>query len=414
MAERRDRPGRVLFVGHGAERTGPPIGLLHLLRWIRANTDVDFEVLLLEGGELEEDYRAVAPTTVLHESVRPPRTTALAQLLGDGLGRRELADRVRTAGYRRRLRHLRGFATVYLNSAWCVRALRYLPLGDAQVVAAVHELSVGLEYHLDDRHRRLLLERPDHYLVVSGAVRSQLVDRYGIDPGRISLHHEMIAIEADPPARRAADGPRVVGASGLLRWRKGPDLFVAVAADVRRRRPDLDVRWRWIGGLAADPDPRATRFDRDAAGLGDVLELVGHVDRPVLHYRDLDVLLLPSREDAYPLVCLEAASVGVPVICFDNGGMPEFVSGSVDGVVDPRAEPPDAPGAPAGHVVAYPDLREMADRVIELLDDPEEARRLGACGADRVRRLHAVEVAAPRLVADLAPWFHPGPGGGGR
>ena len=43
---------KVLFCSHAAERTGPPIIMLHLARWLRANTDVDFELLFLQGGEL--------------------------------------------------------------------------------------------------------------------------------------------------------------------------------------------------------------------------------------------------------------------------------------------------------------------------------------------------------------------------
>jgi glycosyltransferase involved in cell wall biosynthesis len=411
----------VLFVGHGAERTGPPIGLLHLLRWVRANTDLEFEVLLLEGGVLLDDYRALAPTWVLDESVRLPRLVVLAEVLS-GWGLTGLGDRLRVLGYRRRLRRIHDVGVVYLNSAWCIRALRYVHAPDATVIAAVHEMEVGIDYHLDEPHRRLLLERPDRFLVVSAAVRRNLVERHGVDPERISLHHEMVTIEEeapDPDRAQERHGPAVVGASGLLRWRKGPDLLLAVAVAVRRRRPDLSVCWAWVGGRPDAPDVTSIGDDLVAAGLEGAVVLEGETDRPVQRFRDLDVFVLASREDAYPLVCLEAASVGVPVVCFDTGGMQEFVSGSVDGVTDPRAEPPGEPGEPCGHVVAYPDVEEMAGRVIELLDDPARARRLGATGAARVRRLHAVEVAAPRLVADLAPWLDRRPSaaaeaGGGR
>lgn len=401
---------KVLFVGHGAERTGPPIGLLHLLRWVAANTDLDFEVLLLDGGDLLDDYRALAPVTVLDESTKPPKLAALGMALEHRFGLTGAANRLRVLAYRRRLRAMTGFRTVYFNCAWTIRALEYLPVtDDTIVVAAVHELSVGLEYHLSDHHRRILVDRPDHYLVVSGAVRRELIDRHGVDPADISLHHEMIAIEAEPPERSTGgDRPFVVGASGLLRWRKGPELFLAIAAEVRHRRPDLDVRWLWIGGEPDDPDRRAIRFDREAAGLADVVELVGHVARPLELYADLDLLLLTSREDAYPLVCLEAASVGVPVLTFVNGGMPEFVSGSVDALVSPRGEPPTEPGRPAGYVLEFPDVVGMAGRVIELLDDPVRRNEFGECGAERVRRCHAVEVAAPRLVDDLSEWLRPG------
>lgn len=402
-------PDKVLFVGHGAERTGPPIGLLHLLRWIKANTDIDFEVLLLDGGDLLDEYRALAPTTVLDYSDKPPRLAQLGMFLESTFHREGATDRFRTLAYRRRLRRHGPYRTVYCNSAWTIRVLEYVRMGEqTKVVAAVHELSVGVDYHLSDHHRQLLIDRPDHFLVVSDAVRRNMIDTYGVDPGRISLHHEMIAIEADPPVRdEDAARPSRVAASGLFRWRKGPDLFFAIVADIRRRRPDLDVSWAWIGGDPGAPDRQALRFDVEAAGLADVLELTGHLDRPLDYYQDLDVLVLTSREDAYPLVCLEAASVGVPIVTFVNGGMPEFVDGRVDALEGPRDEPPTEPGRPAGFVVPFPDLRQMADRIIELLDDPSESRRRGACGAERVRRLHAVEVAAPRLVEDLAEWLLP-------
>lgn len=400
-----ERPAKVLFVGHGAERTGPPIGLLHLLRWVHEHTELDFEVLLLEGGVLEEEYRRLAPVHVLDEAARPTRLGVLGQIVS-GWGFERLGDRLRVIGNRRRLRGIRDVGVVYVNSAWCIRALDYLQAPDATVIAAVHELEVGLDYHLDERLRRLLLDRSDRFLVVSGAVRRNLVERHGVDPARISLHHEMIAIERDPPPRQPErPGPRLVGASGLLRWRKGPDLFLEVAAIVRRRRPDLEVRWTWIGGRGAPGELPVIEGDRDAAGLDGLVDFEGATERPLDRFAQLDVFVLTSREDAYPLVCLEAASVGVPVVCFDTGGMPELVRGSVEHLDDPRGEPPTQPGAPCGRVVPYPDLEAMADAVIELLDDPAEAIALGATGAARVRRCHAVEVAAPRLVHDLAPWL---------
>ena len=56
-------PPSILFVSHDASRTGAPIALLTFLRWLRANTDYRFEVLLGCGGPLEPAFEALAPTT---------------------------------------------------------------------------------------------------------------------------------------------------------------------------------------------------------------------------------------------------------------------------------------------------------------------------------------------------------------
>jgi hypothetical protein len=56
-------PPSILFVSHDASRTGAPIALLTFLRWLRANTDYRFEILLGSGGPLEPAFESVAPTT---------------------------------------------------------------------------------------------------------------------------------------------------------------------------------------------------------------------------------------------------------------------------------------------------------------------------------------------------------------
>src|SRR5258708_36960703 len=50
---------RVLFVSHDASRTGSPMVLLTLQRWLRANLDIDIRTLLLEGGPLEAEFEAL-------------------------------------------------------------------------------------------------------------------------------------------------------------------------------------------------------------------------------------------------------------------------------------------------------------------------------------------------------------------
>jgi len=47
---------KILFVSHEATRTGAPMILIHLLTWIKSNTDLKFNILLLKGGELSSDF----------------------------------------------------------------------------------------------------------------------------------------------------------------------------------------------------------------------------------------------------------------------------------------------------------------------------------------------------------------------
>jgi len=86
--------------------------------------------------------------------------------------------------------------------------------------------------------------------------------------------------------------------------------------------------------------------------------ITGMTEDPFQYYSKLDVFLMTSREDPFPLVNLEAAQCGLPIICFDrSGGSVEFVTSDV------------------GFVVPYADTDAMAEKVMELKNDPGLLKR---------------------------------------
>ena len=55
-------------------------------------------------------------------------------------------------------------------------------------------------------------------------------------------------------------------------------------------------------------------------GLGANYRYTDLIPRPFDHYGAFDILAMVSREDPFPLVNLECAALGVPVVCFDAAG----------------------------------------------------------------------------------------------
>jgi glycosyltransferase involved in cell wall biosynthesis len=106
-------------------------------------------------------------------------------------------------------------------------------------------------------------------------------------------------------------------------------------------------------------------------------------------YQAADVFVLPSREDPFPLVCLEAAATGLPVVAFrEAGGMASFIEDD------------------AGLVVEEIGGGSLAAAIRRLELDPELRSRLGHRGAAKVRERHDVADAARRirqLLGGLAP-----------
>jgi glycosyltransferase involved in cell wall biosynthesis len=142
------------------------------------------------------------------------------------------------------------------------------------------------------------------------------------------------------------------------------------------------VHFVWVGGGSPQDHRLAElRLDAQTAGVGDIMHFPGTRPNAAEYFCAFDVFALVSREDSYPLVCLEVASLGTPILCFDRaGGAREFVEDD------------------CGFVVPYLEVEVMAERTLELLASDELRRRMGECAKAKVRRRHDVTVAAPRVL----------------
>jgi glycosyltransferase involved in cell wall biosynthesis len=87
---------------------------------------------------------------------------------------------------------------------------------------------------------------------------------------------------------------------------------------------------------------------------------LGYRDDLAEVYRQLAVLLIPSRSEGLPNVALEAMAHGVPVVATSVGGLPEVVTDGENGFLAP---PEDA--------------EALAQRILGILEDPPLRTRLG-------------------------------------
>jgi glycosyltransferase involved in cell wall biosynthesis len=214
----------------------------------------------------------------------------------------------------------------------------------------------------------------------------------------VLLHHEYIdPRQFDRPGpslrevermRRELDIPSeaaVVMGAGTVEWRKGPDLFVQVAAEVRRRTRD-PVSFVWVGGHLEGSDWERIRSDIERAGA-DHVRFLGFKPDPHRWFRLADVFALTSHEDPFPLVCLEHALLRHPVVTYRNGGMVELL----------EAAGPEA----ATGVVDHLDVGAFADRVIAFLESDRLRIAAGEQLERRVREHHTTETSVPQLLEDL-------------
>ena len=341
---------RILVVTHEVSRTGAPrIALLVTHALVEAGHQV--HVVSRRTGPLLEEFEAAAPTT-LEPLLRVRRRLWLTR------GLRWLAllvDELAAAATILRRRP----DVVYINSTSAAAYLRPSLWLRRAVILHAHESEELMRAFLAPQAAVALAHRAS-LIACSPSVHTALSAIAGVSAADIAL--VLSVPDADAVERLAGLDPDhdyaaadlVVGCCGSVEPRKGADLWLAVADRVLNANPEASVRFVWVGELV-DPPP-------GAAAAHDVF--LGPSANPYAHMRRFDVATLPSRDDPFPLVVLEAMLAGTPVVAFDIGGVAHQIGGT--GVV-----------VPAGDVEAF------AEAVCALLADPDRRRMLGVRARER-------------------------------
>ena len=184
------------------------------------------------------------------------------------------------------------------------------------------------------RHRTLLsLERrifEDPKLIaqcVSKMVQREIATRYGVPEVRLPVIYCGVDLERFAPERHASDRDTsrgVFGVGDATVWlfagsgwqRKGLDIAIEALAGVADPNTQL-----WVAGK---DDPRRWRALAAHHGVESRTRFLGERSDLECYYAAADGFLLPTRYDAFGLVCLEAAAAGLPVVTSKNAGAAEL------------------------------------------------------------------------------------------
>jgi len=151
----------------------------------------------------------------------------------------------------------------------------------------------------------------------------------GVDLGRFT------ARPADPALRRALGLPpdaAVVGYIGRLEHGKGPDVLLAAAERLTLKLPAATLLFVGDGPL------RPALAARAAANGVRVVFAGQRADVPAL-LRVCDVIAVPSRQEAFGRIIIEAMASGVPVVASAVGGIPEVCADRLTGLLVPPEDP---------------------------------------------------------------------------
>jgi glycosyltransferase involved in cell wall biosynthesis len=221
---------------------------------------------------------------------------------------------------------------------------------------------------------KLHARRAERVVATSAHSAARIAADYGVSAERIAVVPEPIdlalwrrALEVAPQLPRGVNS--ILCVAHLYPRKDVATLLAAMA----RLSSGAVLRVVGIGPELARLERLARRLD-----LGGRVEFLGHVPfaRLAGEYRRADVFCLPSRQEGFGIVFLEAMAAGLPIVAARAAAVPEVV--------------PDGQG---GILVPVGDEAALANALDRLFADPALRRRLSEGGRSRVERYDAPRVA---------------------
>jgi len=361
--------GKIVFISHEASRTGAPILLRDMLQWIKDNTSISFEILLKQGGELTEDFQKIAPCTTIAGMSQP-------QLI-------ELLQRF----------HRENVRLIFSNTVTNGNLQAFLAQLKIPQICHIHELDYAIKVFGEENFNNVK-NCTAKYIAPSESVKKNLVENRNISPEKIEMAYEFIPLpdfsryndDLKKKIRAELNIPEdalLIGGAGTVEWRKGTDLFFTVSKYINKRLGNK-VHFAWLGNINS-PDLFRYNYDLEKTGLTDLSHILGRRANHRDYIYAYDVFVMPSREEPFGVVNLEAAILEKPIVCFEgSGGPPEFVQNDI------------------GFVVPYLDTTKMGNKIIELLENPELRQQMGKKGAEKVKNIYNADAVTPGILKIIA------------
>ncbi|WP_288855133.1 D-inositol-3-phosphate glycosyltransferase [uncultured Corynebacterium sp.] len=270
---------------------------------------------------------------------------------------------------------------------WLLRDLWEVPLvHTAHTLAAVKNAHRTADDTQESEARRIceqqIVDNADLLVVNTVQETQDLIEHYDAPPERIVVVSPGADTELFTPgtdrnterSRRLLGIPlhmKVVAFVGRLQKFKGPEVLVRATAELIKRDPFRNVRVIFCGGPSgANATPETYQNLARELGVERYVRFIA--PRPpaelVAVYQAADIVAVPSYNESFGLVAVEAQASGTPVIAARVGGLPIAVDDGETGLLVDNHDP-----------------EAWADALEELLDNDERRIAMGEAAVDHAQ-----------------------------
>lgn len=309
----------ILFVCHDAQNAGASILSLNLVKTLKEVFQKEVIVLLLKGGPLEKEFFKYSTVINFNQS-------SLSYLENES----EVRNIVN--GFKEK-----GIDFCISNSIVSNIMTKVLFENEIKVVSLIHELPTSIKTYNFVEAAEYVCKFADKIVFPNQFVKNAFKENFELNDEKVVVRPQgiykkrMHDLDKKTAKTKLCDRLGISQDSIILLGggygdiRKGFDLFISLAKDILVGDNKKNYHLVWAGGVEAvlenwmSHDTRVLGVDSNVHLMGFQTDLL-----PIL--QGADIFLLPSREDPFPSIALEAIDNGTPTVTFaDSGGMAEFI-----------------------------------------------------------------------------------------
>lgn len=317
---------KILIISHDFSNTGAPILALNIAKKLK---EASLSVITLCLNDLKRDLEVNYKKEGLDYFFINDFSHAKYSFYGNvSIDDYVSVEDMRIKMYVSALRNL-GFKKVITNTVVSGALVPTLKEYDFLIVSLVHEMANSILLYNFVEYGNYIAKYSDFIIFPDELVKRDFLDIYSecngetmIRPQGVYLQTEFnLMYEETEKKYGISFDKNYVMSSGTAELRKGVDLFVNAAIILASKFENLD--FIWTGDFNNKELESWIKYQVKKSNLKNRIHFLPFIsDKDI--YRTLlqkaSVFWLPSREDPFPSVVLEALAYGVPVIGFSNSG----------------------------------------------------------------------------------------------
>ena len=210
------------------------------------------------------------------------------------------------------------------------------------------------------------MDAADHVITVSNLTRKIVIERYGIDPAKVTTVYNAVEPVSAEEKRKLKKGveDKIVTFLGRITLQKGPEYFLEAAKLLLERMNNVRFVMAGSGDMMNAMIKRAAELK-----IADRFHFTGFLkgDDVIDMFRMSDVFVMPSVSEPFGIVPLEAMQSNVPVIISHQSGVSEILKYAMK--------------------IDYWDTYALADAIYGLLNYPGMWHMFMQHGREEVRNL---------------------------